>query len=163
MTLSPRKQTALVVALLVSVLLNLVALGFFGAVGSLVLLRREIVREAVADYPPAVRRAFMMEVFENRRALREDFAALREARAALHAALTAETYDRAAVETAGAEVRRRADAVLALLGAMLADTAERVPDDVRRAIPPMGIGMQALRARDAAEAAGEAAPAEAER
>lgn len=151
MTLSPRKQTVLVVALLASVLVNLVALGFVGAVASVAMFRREIVREAVVTYPPPVRRAFMAELFENRAALREALRDLRQARADFHAAIVAESYDRNAVETAGEEVRARADAMLALLEAMLADTAERVPDDVRRQIPRLGLGAQALRAIGAAE------------
>jgi uncharacterized membrane protein len=107
---------ALVIALVLSVGLNL-----FGAGVAVSLMRvREaasgIVRDVAglsARFPPELRRGMRRALFVEREALRDDLAALSEARAAMFEAMRAEPFDPAAVAAAMAEVRARTTALQA--------------------------------------------------
>lgn len=144
MTISGRGATALVVALVISVLVNLVAAGFAGVVLGGTLVGGAILRQATAPMPPELRQAIRSELFANRRPLRAALVGLRDDRDALHAALTAETLDQAAVDAANARIRADVDALLALAQGLLVEAVAGLPDDVRRNLPPLNFRNQFL-------------------
>lgn len=145
MTLSGRSGTLVVVALVVSLALNFLAIGFLGVVAGGALVTRGLLRQATADYPAEFRTAFRREAIADRREIRSALTALRDARAAQHRALTAVPYDRAAVDAAQREVRARVGALTEVLQGVLRASVESLPDEVRRTLPDTSPGLRAIR------------------
>jgi hypothetical protein len=146
MTLSGRSGTLLVVALVVSLAVNFLAIGFVGVVAGGTLVTRGLLRQATADYPAEFRTAFRREAIAERREIRTALAALREARAAQHRALTAVPYDRGAVDAAQRDVRARVGALTEVLQGVLRESVESLPEEVRRTLPDTSPGLGAIRA-----------------
>ncbi len=138
MTLSGRTGTVVVVALVVSVCLNVFIAG-------LVIGRVSGGRGAAPDQPtnagglerfmatvpaearPVIRRAMV----ENRRDLQGLVAAVREARRAAAAAVAREPFDPVAFQTAMATVRERSDALQAEVHAIIAEALDDLSPELR--------------------------------
>lgn len=142
MTISGRAAKLLVAVLMASLVLNFAAVGFGGAMlgGGLVL--RGLMQEATSAYPEQLRVAFRESVREHRRDIFVSLRALRQARLAQHAAITAERFDRTEAEATAAHVRETGLALVTLLQTILLDSIATLPDDVRREIPraPLALG-----------------------
>ena len=145
MTLSGRSGTLVVVALVVSLAVNFLAIGFLGVVAGGALVTRGLWRQATAEYPAEFRAAFRREAIADRREIRSALTALRDARAAQHRALTAVPYDPAAVDAAQREVRVRVGALTEVLQGVLRESVESLPEDVRRTLPEIDPGLRAIR------------------
>ena len=145
MTLSGRSGTLVVVALVVSLAVNFLAIGFLGVVAGGALVTRGLLRQATADYPAEFRTAFRRAAIADRREIRSALMALRDARAAQHRALTAVPYDAAAVDAAQMNVRARVGALTEVLQGVLRESVESLPEDVRRTLPEIDSGLRAIR------------------
>jgi len=145
MTISGRSTTIVVAALCVSVLINLVAAGFFGVLVSRTLVGDAILRQVTSGpLPKELRQNLRGEFLANRDELRSAINDLRRDRDALHDALTADTFDRAKIDQINTAVRRDVDHITHLAQDMMADAASKVPADVRREIPSLILGKQVL-------------------
>jgi uncharacterized membrane protein len=152
MTLSGRGATALVVALCLSVFINLVAVGFVGVIAGGAFVSGALLRQASGPVPPELRQSFRSELRANRRPVVAALLTLRRDRDALHAALTAETFDRTAVEQANAAIRIDVDNFTALVQGILVEAVAKLSPEVRRQIPLVGLGDQLLRSMSEPEA-----------
>ena len=80
---------------------------------------------------PESRTVLREAVGEHRATLQREFAAMRDARDEVAAALQKEPFDRAALEAAFAEVSRRQDAIQATVQRSFVDAASRLPVEER--------------------------------
>lgn len=144
MTLSRRGATALLVVLGVSVFLNLVAAGFFGAVFGGATVGGFLLRQRVGPVPVELRHAFRKELFAERRQILRALAQLRHDRSTLHDALTAATLDQPAIDSANAAVRQDVDKLLAIGQDILVKAVVTLPPHVRKQIPQITFGRQLL-------------------
>jgi hypothetical protein len=157
-TITGRSAKLIVAALTVSVILNFVAIGFAGSVIGGGLFLRGLVHEAASSYPRPLRLAFWRELRVHRSEVVASLRDFRQARAAQYQALTAEPFDRAAVEASQAKLRQSGLALATVLQSILTDSVASVPDDVRRAIPrapPFGLGSLPALDRDMDEPPGQ--------
>lgn len=145
MIISGRGATTLVVALCISVFLNLIAAGFIGAIGGGAIVAGIAMRQTAGPVPQPLRQAFREEMRANRRSLIAALGDLRRDRDRLHDALTAEPFNRAAVETVNAALRKDVDEIVTIGQGVLVDAVAKLPADVRKDIPRLTLGEQLLR------------------
>ena len=136
MTLSGRAATATLVALVLSVCLNVFVAGLVAgritgggaatdqAAGAGL---AQFMATVPAEARPAIRRALR----DNRRGLQGLVAEVREARREAAAMVAREPFDPAAVEAALAAVRDRSQALQAALHGIIAEALEELPPEVR--------------------------------
>jgi uncharacterized membrane protein len=88
----------------------------------------------IRSLPPQAREAAVERFAERRGALRSQMLELRQARRAVYQALTAEEFDRRALEVALADLRRRAFDLQAGLHAGIVAVAGELADEDRQAM-----------------------------
>ena len=116
---------ALAIALFLSLIGNLVGLGYVLGQWSTERPGMALVQEAMADYPPELRRAIRAEFAVNRAEFVADVAALRQERRAMVAALQAEPFDAAGLRAAQQAVAARTASLQQRVHAAMLAAAER--------------------------------------
>ncbi len=136
MTLSGRTATALLVALVLSVCVNVFVAGL--AAGRITTGQATRNGETggglqrfLATVPAEVRPVFRQALSENRGSLRDMASEVREARQSAAEILAAEPFDQDAFEVALAEIRDRSEALQAMVHNTIAGTLDQVPPEVR--------------------------------
>ena len=114
----------LAIALFLSLIGNLVGLGYALGQWSTERPGMALVQEAMADYPPELRRAIRAEFAAGRADFVADVAALRQERRAMVAALQAEPFDAAALRAAQQAVAARTAALQQRVHAAMLAAAE---------------------------------------
>jgi uncharacterized membrane protein len=122
------------VALVVSLVLNALLLGFIVGDFARPIRTAQGLGEYSAHYPDEIRRDLRRAVFADRRALLADFRAFRTARTDLMAEMRAPEPDRARIEALMAEVRRLTTEVQGRLQAITRDAVLSQPPEVRARI-----------------------------
>jgi hypothetical protein len=144
MTLSRRSTTALIVALGISLMVNLIGIGFTATVLGDVIVGGLVLRQKIGPVPAELRRNFRAELFAQRRPVLSALVDLRRDRDRLHDLLTAESLDQQEISAANAEIRRDVEALLALGQDILGKAVANLPLEVRREIPRLNLGNQLL-------------------
>ena len=136
MTLSGRTATATLVALVVSVCLNVFIAGLIAGrvtTGEGAQLRQPDagLERFMATIPEEARPVIRQALRANRRDLQGYVVALRDARQEAAAVVSREPFDPAALESALANVRERSQALQAEIHAIIAEAIDRLPPDLR--------------------------------
>ncbi|HEX6981035.1 MAG TPA: periplasmic heavy metal sensor [Alphaproteobacteria bacterium] len=103
---------------------------------------RSLIRRMAATLPPEHRTAFEATMASHRPELEKAAAAVREARDMVRNALAQDPFDRAALDAAFTELRRRNDVLQATIQRAIAEAAADLPVDARkrllawRSVPP---------------------------
>ena len=141
-----RSMKILAAALIASLMVNFATLGFIGVHAGRDYVYQSFIDEPDAgqDIPSEVKEAFKLAIRSDQGRLLESLRVLQAARDSQHSALTAETFDSAALEATQADVRAATGDLIVVLQRALRETATTLPDEVRRTIPKLGVGRQLL-------------------
>jgi hypothetical protein len=144
MTIRGPAAAILLVLLFISLGLNFLGIGFVAARasgGGQVADLARIVEIGLQPFPPDIRRAIGRDLVENRVALRQALEDYRAAQNRLYGLMQASPLDRAALETAFADVRAKTAALQALGQDVLSRAVSTAPPDTRAQIrPPRPLG-----------------------
>ena len=136
----PKTLRIAVLLLSASLVLN-IALGAFAATRYLRdRVYHQVTQLTETEPSEAMRTAFRQALRDDRSAFLGSVRTLRQARERQHAVLTAERLDKAALAQAQSDVRSAMTAFVEVLQRALRQTAEKLPDAERKAIPRLRIG-----------------------